>query len=155
MADKLTSQESAYAKCWLEAGCFSSLHVLKAQLDVQGVRENNRLLLFYTKPVIELPHHLHKPSRVPRVLTHPGERVRISLCGSVSSSVLNGCTKWRCCLAQACHRRCGRCRRGRWKSCSMPFCGNGKRWDLSLEGLQERWGSECISKGNAKDLGIL
>jgi hypothetical protein len=151
MPDRLTSQECAHAKRWLEAGFLSSLLVLEAQFYVQRIREDNSLLLFDTEPVVEISHHLHKASRIARVLTHPPKRLCVRLGRIRGSAVLNRCVKRRLCFAQARHRWYGRCRGGR-KSRSTPFCGYRERWDLSLEGLQERRGAECISKGNAKNL---
>lgn len=151
MPGRLTSQKCAHAKRWLEADFLSSLLVLEAQLNVQGIRENNSLLLLDAEPVVEISHHLHKASRIARVLTHPGKGLRIRLGRIRGSSMLDRCVKRRFCFAQARHRWYGRCRCGR-KSRSTPFCGYRNRWDLSLEGLQERRGAECISKGNAKNL---
>jgi len=76
-AKRLTGQESTHAKGWLEASLLCRLHVLQAQLDIQGIREHDSLLFFDANAIIELSHHLDKPNRVARVLTHSGERLSI------------------------------------------------------------------------------
>ena len=66
----LTSQEGADTKSWGEAGFFGRVLVCETEVDVEGIGEDNRLLLADPLPLIKIPHHRDEFGGVARVLSH-------------------------------------------------------------------------------------
>lgn len=126
----LTRKESPHAKCWIESGFFGNCLVLQTILDIQRVREDNRLLIGDAFAVVKFAHHLDKVGRVARVLADTGVDLGVCLGGARMVGLYFICD--------------GR-RRGsialHW-SCADGFA----------EGVEEGRCAEGIGEGNSKDL---
>lgn len=68
----LTSEEGTDSEDRLEAGLLGNSLILQAELDVEGVGEDDRFLLFDAFLVVELARQFHEVGRVAGVLTDAG-----------------------------------------------------------------------------------
>lgn len=88
---RLTGKVGPDTKSRLEAGFLGDHLVLQTVLDIEGVREDDDLLVCDAFCVVEIAHHLHEVRGIAGILANAGVNLCVCFLVGLEASVVDGC----------------------------------------------------------------